>query len=120
MAFIQYLKFDGRNLPLPGSYDISLSDVEADSSGETEAGTTQRDVVRSGVVEISVSFSVTPKWLSFFSAYAKKDKIAVSYFDPEMLESRDTEMYITGYKTKLEKDTSYKGLWTVSFTLKEF
>ncbi len=120
MAFIQYLKFNGRNLPLPDSYDIGLSDVEADSSGETEAGTTQRDVVRSGVAEISVSFSVTPKWLSFFSAYAKKDKIAVSYFDPETLEARDTEMYITEYKTKLEKDTSYKGLWTVSFTLKEF
>lgn len=120
MAFIQYLKFDGKSLPLPGSYDVGLSDVEADSSGETEAGTTQRDVVRSGVAEISVSFSVTPKWLSFFSVYAKKNKIAVSYFDPETLESRDTEMYITGYKTKLEKDTSYKGLWTVSFTLKEF
>jgi len=120
MAFIQYLKFDGKSLPLPDSYNIGLSDVEAYSSGETEAGTTQRDVVRSGVAEISVSFSVTPKWLSFFSAYAKKDKIAVSYFDPETLESRDTEMYITGYKTKLEKDTSYKGLWTVSFTLKEF
>lgn len=120
MAFIQYLKFDGRSLPLPDSYDVGLSDVEADSSGETEAGTTQRDVVRSGVAEISVSFSVTPKWLSFFSAYAKKDKIAVSYFDPETLELQETEMYIEGFKSKLEKDTSYKGLWTVSFTLKEF
>lgn len=29
-------------------------------------------------------------------------------------------MYISGYKAKLEKDTSYKGLWTVSFTLNEF
>ena len=28
-------------------------------------------------------------------------------------------MYIDGYKAKLEKDTSYKGLWSVSFTLKE-
>ena len=26
-------------------------------------------------------------------------------------------MYVTGYKAKLKKDTSYKGLWTVSFTL---
>lgn len=50
MAFIQYLKFDDLNLPLPDSYDIDISDVEADSSGETEAGTTQRDVVRNGVL----------------------------------------------------------------------
>ena len=31
-----------------------------------------------------------------------------------------TQMYVEGFKAKLEKDTSYKGLWTVSFTLKEF
>ena len=74
MAHIQYLKFDGKALPLPNFYDIELSDVEADSSGETEAGTTQRDVVRTGVVSVSVSFSVSSKWLSFFSAYAKKEK----------------------------------------------
>ena len=63
MAFMQYLNFNGTDLPLPDSYDIDLSDVEADSSGETEAGTTQRDVVRSGVVKIAVSFSVSPVWL---------------------------------------------------------
>ena len=59
MAFIQYLKFDEMNLPLPDSYDLDISDVEADSSGETEAGTTQRDVVRTGVISIAVSFSVS-------------------------------------------------------------
>lgn len=120
MAFIQYLKFDELNLPLPDSYDVSFSDVEADSSGETEAGTTQRDVVRSGIVTISVAFSVSPKWLKILSAYAKKSKIQVQYFDTDELRLKETEMYISGYKAKLEKDTSYKGLWTVSFSLNEF
>ena len=41
MAFTNYLRIDGTEMPLPTSYDLSLSDVEADSSGETEAGTTQ-------------------------------------------------------------------------------
>ena len=59
MAFFQYLNFNGTNLPLPDSYDVDLSSVEADTTGETEAGTTQRDVVRTGVVTISVSFSVS-------------------------------------------------------------
>lgn len=54
MAFFQYLVFDGENLPLPDSYEVE--DVEADSGGETEAGTTQRDVVRHGVAQIPVSF----------------------------------------------------------------
>lgn len=56
MAYFQYLIFDGVKLPLPKSYDVQLSSIEADSSGETEAGTTQRDVIRAGVVEILVSF----------------------------------------------------------------
>lgn len=51
MAYIQYLVFNEKPLPLPDSYDIGLSDVEADSGGETEAGTTQRDVVRTGVAD---------------------------------------------------------------------
>lgn len=60
MAFMQYLNFNGTDLPLPDSYDIDLSDVEADSSGETEAGTTQRDVVRSGVVKSQCPFRYHP------------------------------------------------------------
>ena len=98
---------------------FSLEDVEADSGGETEAGTTQRDVVRHGVARIPVSFSVTAKWLKKLAGYAKLDKISVQYFDVETSELKLSEMYVTGYKAKLKKDTSYKGLWTVSFTLKE-
>lgn len=119
MSFIQYLNFNQKPLPMPDSYDIDLSDVEADSGGETEAGTTQRDVVRTGVVSISVSFSVSAKWLKLLTAYSKLPKITVQYFDTEGLDLKETEMYITGFKAKLEKDTSYRGLWTVSFTLKE-
>ena len=120
MAYLEYLKFGGTALPLPDSYEVTLSAVEADSSGETEAGTTQRDVVRQGVVNISVAFSVTAKWLKMLTSYSKEDKLDVEYFDTETAEMKSTEMYIEGFKAKLEKDTSYKGLWTVSFKLKEF
>jgi hypothetical protein len=119
-AFIQYLNFDGTDLPLPDSYEVGMSDVEADSGGTTEAGTTQRDVVRAGVVNIGVSFSVTQKWLKMLTAFKQKEKIAVEYFDTETADVKNTEMYVDGFKAKLENDTSYKGLWTVSFTLKEF
>ena len=80
---------------------------------------TQKDVVRHGVVQIPVSFSVTVKWLVKLAVYAKKDKISVQYFDVETAGLKLAEMYVTGYKAKLKKDTSYKGLWMVSFTLKE-
>lgn len=120
MAFIQYLIFDGTPLPLPDSYEIQMEDVEADSGGETEAGTMQRDVVRLGVVRIPVSFSVSPKWLKTLTGFKQKEKISVDYFDTQTLEIKKTEMYMEGYKAVLVKDTSYKGLWRVSFTLREF
>ena len=88
--------------------------------GETEAGTTQRDVVRLGVVRILASFSVSPKWLKALTEFKQKEKISVDYFDTQALEIKKTEMYIEGYKAVLVKDTSYKGLWRVSFTLREF
>ena len=120
MAFIQYLTLDGVPLPLPDSYGVQMSDVEADSGGETEAGTTQRDVVRMGVVSISAAFSVSPKWLKILTGFKQKEKLAVDYFDTETLEMKRTEMFIDGYKASLVKDTSYKGLWKVNFMLKEF
>ena len=119
MAFVQYLVFDGVLLPLPDSYEVQLADVEADSGGETESGTTQRDVVRLGVVSIAVSFSVSLKWLKVLTGFKQKEKLTVDYFDTETLEIKRTEMFISGYKASLVKDTSYKGLWKVSFTLKE-
>ena len=121
MAFIQYLAFDGTPLPpLPDSYEVQMVDIEADSGGETEAGTTQRDVVRLGVARISVSFSVSAKWLRLLTGFKQREKIGVDYFDTETLAVKNAEMFIDGYKAGLVKDTSYKGLWKVSFTLKEF
>ena len=32
MAFIQYLNFDGEDLPLPDSYEMELKDVEAENT----------------------------------------------------------------------------------------
>lgn len=84
-AFLIYLKFDG---------------------------TPQRDVVRLGVVNIAVSFSVTAKWLKRLTWY--KQKIPMDYFDTGTVEMKKTELYVDGFKRKMVKDTSCKGLWTVS------
>ena len=115
----QFLIFNGIPLPFPESYDVSLSSVEADTGGETEAGTTQRDVVRAGIVTIGVSFQVTAAWLKKLSAFAKEDKLSVRYFDTDDLVLKHTEMFIEGFRATLIKDTARKGFWTVSFTLKE-
>ena len=120
MAHMQDLIFNNENIPMPASYSVSLSDVEADSGGVTEAGTTQRDVVREGVVQIGVTFRVSKRWLNKFSAYKKLARITVRYLDMETMNIVDTQMYIDGYQVKLVSDTSYGSLWEVSFVLKEF
>ena len=120
MAYIQYLTLDGVPLPLPDSYEVQMDDVEADSGGETEAGTTQRDVVRLGVVSIAVSFSVSPRWLKVLTGFKQREKISVGYFNTETLEMKEAEMFVEGYKAVLVKDTSFKGFWKVGFTLREF
>lgn len=119
MSFIEYLKINGELLPSPDSYEVSLSSVESDSSGETEAGTKQHDVVRQGVVDISVSFTVTATWLKRLTFWSKQNKLTVQYFDTDSLLLKETEMYIDEFKARLEQDTSYKGLWAVEFRLRE-
>lgn len=47
-----------------------------------------------------------------------KFKIRVGFLNPETASMRQAEMYVEGFKMKLKKDTSYKGLWIVSFALK--
>ena len=118
MAHMQYLVFNNENIPKPASYSVNLTDV--DSGGVTEAGTTQRDVVREGVVQIGVTFRVSKKWLNKFSAYKKLASITVGYLDMETMNIVNTQMYIDGYQVKLVSDTSYGSLWEVSFNLKEF
>ena len=71
-------------------------------------------------MDISVSFTVTAMWLKKLTAYSKQNKLTVQYFDTDSLSLEETEMYLDGFKARLEQDTSYKGLWTVEFTLKEF
>ena len=120
MAFIQYLNINGEDIPMPTSYSLELEDVEAESSGETEAGTTQRDVIRSGVVNIAVSFLLSSKWLKKMSEYRRQARLRVKYFDTEKLQLAETEMFIEKFKAELEKDTKAKSLWKVSFSLREF
>lgn len=120
MAIQQYLVFNGTPLPLPETYNIDLSSLDADTTGTTEAGTTQRDIVRFGIVNISVAFSVNATWLKRLTAYSKMEKLTVQYFDTDTLELKEAEMFIDGFKASLYQNTSKKGFWKVSFNLNEF
>ncbi|MDU6182393.1 MAG: hypothetical protein E6629_07005 [Anaerococcus vaginalis] len=120
MKYQSYLIIEGVDLPLPNSYDLEFRDIEADTGGETEAGTIQRDIVRNKVASIFVSFSCSPKLVKTLSGLANKPNLKVKYLDTETLELKEIQMYIDKFQVKLIKDTSYKGLWEVSFSLEEY
>ena len=54
------------------------------------------------------------------SAYKKLSSITVGYLDMATMTIINTQMYITGFQSRLTADTSYGSLWEVSFTLNEF
>lgn len=113
---MEFLYFNGTRLPRPDSYELNVSDILSDGSGETEAGTQQRDFKRRDVVTISLQFTVTKKWLSRFKGYRSMNQITVKYNRAGTLVTE--EMYMDGYKEKLEHETAAGGVWSVSFSLK--
>lgn len=119
MAYQKYLIFNGTEMQLPTEYEVSKSDLESDGGGRTEAGTTRRDIIREGVPHITVTMQCSKKSLLVLAVYKKLASIAVGYYDPDTCTTVNDAMYITGYKVKLVKDTSYGGLWTVSFELED-
>lgn len=120
MAFNDYILINGDVLPMPETYSIDIEDIISASSGETEAGTVQRDIVRNSVHSISLSFILSAKWLKKMSEYRNLPKLNVKFFSPYTLVLTEALMYIDSFKVSLLKDSSKKGLWQLSFNLKEF
>lgn len=120
MKYQDYLIIEDIELPLPDSYSLEYRDIEADTGGETEAGTIQRDIVRNKVASISVGFSCSPRLVKVLSAFTNQSNLKVKFLDTETLELKSAEMYIEKFSVNLIKDTSYKGLWEVSFNLEEY
>ena len=115
-----YLQFNGETIPVKkDDYSVSYNDVVSGGSGTTEAGTVIRDVIREGVPSISVNLDVSVTWLRKLRTYKKLSSITVNWFDPETGELSECEMYMDGFKASLAHDTSYGGLWNVSFTLED-
>lgn len=115
-----YLKINNTELPLPNAYALTYRDIEADTGGETEVGTIQRDVIRHKIASLSVDFTCSPRLVKKLTALTKSASLQVEFLDTESLSLVKTQMYIDSFAVKLLKDTSYQGLWEVSFSLEEY
>ena len=120
MAFTQYLNIDGTDMPLPVSYDLALSDVEADSSGETGS---RYDSARHRAIRCCPDIRL----LSGITGVAQKavrdalgSQSSQSTFLIQKQWSGDQRNVHRRFQNFLAHDTSRKGLWKVSFELKEY
>ena len=77
-------KINGVQVPLPpikGSFSISKQAVA--NTATSEAGTTIRDVMRSGVHVIKASFSLTGPQMAVLSDMVEPDSVNVTVWSPD-------------------------------------
>lgn len=110
---------------LKGSYKLGYTDEE--SLNKSEAGTVIREMIREGVLKISVSTYADDEWVQKFRAYKALDSLTVKYYDPAELDFVEFEGYITNfscdlYKGDVDGSENYanKTFWTVSFDIAEY
>lgn len=108
-----------------GSYKLAYTDVE--SINKSEAGTTIRELIREGVLKISVSTYADDIWFKKFRDYKAEPLISVSYYDPAELAFTNFDGYIMNFSYDLIKGNTSAAegavcetLWTVSFDIMSY
>lgn len=115
-----YLKIDGNIIPVEPSkgYTLNLGDYE--QVDKTEAGTSVRNLSRSGIPSISVSLDCNKTMLTLYRQLRKKLSVDVYYYDPEGNNDLAYDlMYITNYNEKFLADINGGGIWNVTFNLED-
>lgn len=110
---------------LKGSYKLNYTDVE--SLNKSEAGTTIREMIREGVLKISVQTYADDTWVKKFRDYKAEDSISVKYYDPSALDFVTFTGYITNFNCDLQiadvddsNGYTNKTFWSVSFDIAEY
>jgi len=116
------LMFDNDVLKYPDGFDIQ--EVTVENVNQTEAGTDQIQLVRTGKIKISISTTCLSNELILFKTYSRIPKFNVKYYDAEAHGYVTKAVRMRGLKYPPLK-SSFKlenvdGVYNVSFTLEEF
>lgn len=112
------------NIVLPRPIeDITFQNEKKKTEYETEAGTTQVQVIRTSKMKFTASFRLTGTWMNKFRNFSNMDTVIVSCFYPNEEELTDHECQFT---IDSEKHVQYSreqlnvnGLYEVSITVEE-
>lgn len=115
---VVYLKINDDILPVEPhkGYEVDFKNYE--NVNKTEAGTTVRDLVRSGIPIISVNMECDKYMLTNMRRYNQQISLDVYYFSPYNVLEHNI-MYMSSYKEKMLADTNDGGIWSVSFILED-
>ena len=92
----------------------------AEYTGQTEAGTTRRDVVRIGyLAELAVKIAVTGSIKATFDTAAAQDSLTLRIWQDNGSKAKNWECYIDSYTADLVRDTENGTYWDISITFKD-
>lgn len=116
------LKFNNEEMYYPSSF--SIDEEVIDKTNQTEAGTDQVQLVRTGKVKMTFSTKCLPQWLAKYKYYSALASFQVSYYDVSVegyvtktVRMRDFKWSVVKHSYELENTA---GIYDVSFVLKEF
>ena len=89
---------------------------------ETEAGTTHRNILRTGIGHLAVSMNADEAEKAFFDECANASTLSVRYWSESAAAMVTKTMFLDpeSYKAELLVETGSHRYYTTSFTLEEF
>lgn len=116
------LKFNNEEMYYPSSF--SIDEEVIDKTNQTEAGTDQVQLVRTGKVTMTFGTKCLADWLARYKYYSALASFQVSYYDVSVngyvtktVRMRDFKWSVVKHSYELE---NIAGVYDVSFVLKEF
>lgn len=112
------LTINDTEIPLTkGSYSEKRNSV--DNKNTTEAGTTVRELIRSGIVSLSVSLNCDAETKALLDGFADEASVTVIYWSESSSALVTITAYLDGYSASLLYDLSDDRIYDVSFTIEE-
>lgn len=116
------LMFDDDVLKYPDTF--SPEDQTIENVNQTEAGTDQVQLVRTGKVKISVAHVCLADDLILYKSYSLKPSFTLKYYDAYIGGYATKKVRMRGLKYPVVKGSyrldGVRGVYNVSFTLEEF
>lgn len=114
--------FDDTKLFQPAKWEESFGVIE--NTYQTEAGTDQVDVIRTGKLSVAAQFNCSDSWVTVFAQFSEANSFKLRSYDVKAhgYVTRTVRMrdFKPGLKDDSHKTSGTNGLYETTFTLEEF